>query len=77
LSSLLQRKPPGGRGKSRLPPRLRDHEVRAASETKRARRARERRPATITTAPDQTAVDLVFADLDLATIRPFEIEDGP
>jgi putative transposase len=57
--------------------RLRDHEARAASETNRARRARERRLATVTTAPDQTAGDLVFADLDLATIRPFEIEAGP
>lgn len=57
--------------------RLRDHEARAASETKRARRARARRPATIAAAPDPSAVDPAFAGLDLAAIRPFEIEDGP
>ena len=58
--------------------RLRDREARAVSETKRVRRARERRPvAANTVSPDETIVDPAVHKINLAEIKPFEVEEEP
>jgi hypothetical protein len=58
--------------------RLRDREARAASETKRVRRARERRPlGANATPPDETMVDPAVHTINLAEIKPFEVEEEP
>ena len=59
--------------------RLREREARAACETKRVRRARERRPAVLNPAPpDQARVEqpTMLPNIDVAKITPFEIEEG-
>jgi putative transposase len=58
--------------------RLREREARAASETKRVRRTRERRPADVPAATsDQVIIDASVDGLNVAAITPFEIEEGP
>jgi putative transposase len=58
--------------------RLRDREARAVSETKRVRRARERRPVGAhAVSPDETIVDPAMHTINLAEIKPFEVEEEP
>jgi putative transposase len=58
--------------------RLRDREARAASETKRIRRARERRPVGANAvSADETIVDPAVHKINLAEIKPFEVEEEP
>jgi hypothetical protein len=58
--------------------RLRDREARATSETKRVRRARERRPVGANAvSPDETMVDPAVHKFNLAEIKPFEVEEEP
>lgn len=59
--------------------RLREREARAAGETKRARRARERRPAIAKPVPSQQPIaeePAMPPTIDLAEITPFEIEEA-
>ncbi|MGP6156761.1 MAG: Mu transposase C-terminal domain-containing protein, partial [Vulcanimicrobiaceae bacterium] len=56
--------------------RLREREAHAARETKRVRRARERRPAALDQVPPDQPVEATTSHaVDLAAITPFEIEE--